>query len=187
MEGQEKKHKEVADQEKGSPADFEGKTEDDAIPREVISKSDDPEMRTVPAYKPPHHYSENQRFVCQIRGIVDAGIDEQFASGKPVVFSDRICQEVGLEYSTLEALFFQIQDVPIKEYILTRKVEKVKEVLVYADCPLQEIARLLGFEGTARLSRELKKHTGYGPDHYIGIRQEKLSVISEAAKGKGAA
>jgi len=180
MEGQEKKHKEVADQEKGSPADFEGKTEDDAIPREVISKSDDPEMRTVPAYKPPHHYSENQRFVCQIRGIVDAGIDEQFASGKPVVFSDRICQEVGQEYGTLDALFFQIQDVRIEKYILTRKVEKVKEVLVYTDCPLPEITRLLGFDNVGHLSRLLKKHTGYTFEYFVNIRREKLAVMEKS-------
>ena len=179
MEGQEKKHKAGADQEKGSPANFEGKTEDDAIPREVISKSDDPEMRTVPAYKSPHDYSENQRFVCQIRRIVDAGINEQFASGKPVVFSDRICQEVGQEYGTLDALFFQIQDVRIEKYILTRKVEKIKEVLVYTDCPLPEIARLLGFDSVGQLSRILKIHTGYTFEYFVNIRREKLAVMEK--------
>ena len=151
MKAQGKKHKEAANQVKDSSAIFEGKTEDYFVRKEVITKTDDPEKRAMSAYKPPHSYSENQRFVSQIRSIVDAGIDEQFASGNPIIFSNRISQEYGQEYGTLEALFFQIQDVRIEEYILTRKVEKVKEVLVYTACLQPEINRLLGFDNVGQL------------------------------------
>lgn len=185
MEAQGKKHKKTADQEKDSLANFEGKTEDYAIRREVISKTDDPEKRVMSAYKPQHYYSENQRFVSQIRHIVDAGMDEQFASGNPVDFSGRISKELKHEYGTLEALFFQIQDVRIEKYILTRKVEKVKEVLVYTDCPLPEIARLLDFKNVAQLSRVLKKHTGYTFEYFVNIRREKLAVMQKVGENRG--
>ncbi|MBU1823096.1 MAG: AraC family transcriptional regulator [Bacteroidetes bacterium] len=185
MRAQGKKHKEAAERQEDSSAIFEGKTGDSAVRKEVITRTGNSEKRGMCVDKPQHSLSENQRFISQIRLVVDAGIDEQFSSGSPVVFPDRISQEFGLEYSTLEALFFQIQDVPIEKYILTRKVEKVKEVLVYADCPLQEIARLLGFEETARLSREFKKHTAYGPDYYIRIRQERLLAINKSGGTQG--
>lgn len=185
MEAQERKHKETADQEKDSPTNFKGKTEDHAILREVISKTDDPEKRTMSAFKSQHDYSENPRFISQIRSIVDAGIDEQFAIGNPVDFSDRISKELKQDYGTVEALFFQIQDIPLKEYMLTRKVEKIKEVLVYTDCPLPEIARLLDFYNVAQLSRVLKKHTGYTFEYFVNIRREKLAVMHEAGEKRG--
>ena len=94
-------------------------------------------------------------------------------------FQTRISQEFGQEYGTLESLFFQIQDVRIKEYILTRKVEKVKEILVYTDCPLPEITRLLGFDSVAQLSRVLKKYTGYTFEYFVNIRREKLAVMQK--------
>ena len=179
MKAQGKKQKESADQEKDSPAIFEGKTEDYSIRKEVITRTGGTVKRAMSAYKPQHSYSENQRFVSQIRRIIDAGIDVQFASGNPVDFSDQISQKFGQEYGTLEALFFQIQDVRIEKYILTRKVEKVKEVLVYTDCPLPEIVRLLGFDNVGQLSRLLKIHTGYTFEYFVNIRREKLAVMEK--------
>jgi AraC-like DNA-binding protein len=158
-----------------------------SVGKETTAPSDEPVNNSNYAPKPRHFRSENQRFVSRIRSVVDAGIEDQASGENPVVFSERISKEFGLEYGLLEQLFLLVEDTTLERFILSRKIEKVKEILVYTDKPLSETARTLGFEGTARLSQELKKHTGYGPDYYAGIRQEKLSVIREAAKGRGSA
>ncbi|MFB9296940.1 helix-turn-helix domain-containing protein [Persicitalea jodogahamensis] len=135
--------------------------------------------------KPQHSCSENQQFISQMRRVVDATIDEQFASGNSVNFSDRISEGFGQEYDLLEALFFQIQDVSLEEYILTRKIEKTKEVLVYTDCPMPEIARLLDFDNVAHLTRILKKYTGYNFEHFVNIRREKRAIMDKAGENGG--
>ena len=119
-----------------------------------------------------------------MRCVVDASIEDQALGENPVTFSERISKEFNLEFGLVEQLFLYVEDTTLDRFVLSRKIEKVKELLVYTDMSLGEIARTLGFEGTARLSRELKNHTGYGPDHYVGIRREKLSVINEAARGR---
>lgn len=124
----------------------------------------------------------NQQFASQVRAVVDAGLDEQFISGYPIVFSELISKEFHQEYSLVNALFYQMQECTLEEYILSRKIEKVKEGLVYTDRSLPEIARVLGFENVQRLDRELSKHTGCAPDYYLKIRQEKLLVMGQKNK-----
>lgn len=121
--------------------------------------------------------SNNQQFVSQVRAVVDAGLDEQFMSGNPIVFSELISKEFHQEYSLMNALFYQVQDCTLEEYILSRKIEKVKEGLVYTVRSLSEIALALDFKSEEHLVRELRRHTGYAPDHYTKIRQDKLLVM----------
>ena len=143
-----------------------------------------PGQQTKQEHKPQRSCSKNQQFVSQVRAVVDAGLDEQFMSGNPIVFSELLSKEFQQEYSLMNALFYQIQDCTLEEYILSRKMEKVKEGLVYTDRSLSEIARALGFGNVQRLDRELSRHTGYAPDYYLKIRQEKLLVMCQKNKIK---
>ena len=105
-------------------------------------------------------------------------------SGNPIVSSELSSKEFQQQYSLMNASFYQIQDCTLEEYILSRKMEKVKEGLVYTDRSLSEIARALGFGNMQRLDRELSRHTGYAPDYYLKIRQEKLLVMGQKNKIK---
>ncbi len=125
---------------------------------------------------------KKQQFVNQMRAVVDAGVDEQFTTGSTVVFSELIREDFQREYSLIDALFYQIQDCTLEEYILSRKIEKVKEGLVYTDISPTEIARVLDFKNEEHLVRGLREHTGYAPDHYTKIKQEKLLIMEQKTK-----
>lgn len=126
--------------------------------------------------------SENQRFVTVVRRAIDAVIAERFGSDRPAKFSERISEETGQDYDLVSALYFQIQDVEIEEYIESRKVEKAKEALVYTDCLLPEIARLLDFETVTRFCQAMSKHTGHTIDYFTNVRREKLEIMHRAEK-----
>lgn len=166
------------------PRASNGGLSENGFSQKILASDVYPAQQTNQEYKPQRSCSKNQQFVSQMRAVVDVGVDEQFTTGNLVVFSELISDVLQQEYSLLNALFYQIQDCTLEEYILSRKIEKVKEGLVYTDRSLSEIARVLGFENVQRLDRELSRHTGYAPDYYLKIRQEKLLLMDRINKVK---
>lgn len=88
-------------------------------------------------------------------------------------FSHFISQKVNYDYNYLSVLFSEVQGVTIEKYIISQKIERVKELLVYEDMPLSEIAIKLHYSSVAHLSSQFKKQTGLTPSHFKEIRQKK--------------
>lgn len=122
-------------------------------------------------------YDKNQQLINQIKHVVERGIQEQFETGNPVKFSRLISQELHKDYDSLSALFSLTQGATLEKFIISRKIEKVKEFLAYTDKSLTDIAYTLGYSSVAYLSRQLKEHTGFGSSHYKKIRQDKLAIL----------
>lgn len=90
-------------------------------------------------------------------------------------FSEVLSQELRKDYSYLSNLFSDVEGITIEKYIINQKIEKVKELLVYAELNLSEIAFRLGYSSVAHLSAQFKKITGLTPTHFkkIGSRHRK--------------
>jgi len=90
-------------------------------------------------------------------------------------FSDIIASELHYDYPYLSKLFSEIEGITIEHYIIEQKIEKVKELLVYDELSLSEIADKLGYSSIAHLSAQFKKNTGLPPSHFkrIGLSQRK--------------
>lgn len=124
-------------------------------------------------------YDKDQQLINQIKFAVERGIREQFETGKPVKFSAFIVDELHKDYDSLSALFSLMQNVTLEKFIISKKIEKVIELLVYTDKSLTDIAYTLGYSSVAHLSRQLKKHTGLGSSYYKKVRQDKLAIIQQ--------
>lgn len=70
------------------------------------------------------------------------------------------------DYSYLSNLFSDVEGITIEKYIINQKIEKVKELLVYDELNLSEIAYKLGYSSVAHLSLQFKKITGLTPSHF---------------------
>ena len=78
-------------------------------------------------------------------------------------WSDLISSELNYEYNYLSNLFSSVEGTTIENYIIRQKIEKVKELLVYDELTLSEIAWKLGYSSVAHLSSQFKKITGFTP------------------------
>jgi YesN/AraC family two-component response regulator len=91
-----------------------------------------------------------------------------------ITLSQHISDTVNLEYNYLSHLFSVIEGVTIEQHFIKLRVEKVKELLVYDELALGEIAFQLGYSSVAHLSGQFKKITGLTPSYFRTLKNQKL-------------
>ncbi|SHF82845.1 helix-turn-helix domain-containing protein [Chryseobacterium sp. OV279] len=124
-------------------------------------------------------YSKNQKTIDQIKDTVEKGIQQQLYTGNPVKFSALLSNELHKDYDSLSSLFSSSEGCTLERFIISRKIEKVKELLVYTNQSMSEIAYALGYSSPAHLSNQLKKYTGFTSSYYKQIRLDKMTIIQE--------
>lgn len=129
-------------------------------------------------------HDKNEQLISQIKLAVERGINEQSETGDPVKFSKWISEELNRDYDSLSAMFSITQGNTLEKYIIQKKIEEVKSLLVYTDKSLTEIANILGYSSVAYLSSQLKKYTGFDYAYYKSVRQDKLAIIQKSLKHK---
>lgn len=127
-------------------------------------------------------YDKNEQLIGQIKLSVERGINEQSETGEPVKFSKWISEELHRDYDSLSAIFSLTQGNTLEQYIIQKKIEEVKAMLVYTDQSLTAIAHTLGYSSVAYLSRQLKKYTGFDFAYYKGVRVAKLAIIQQTKR-----
>lgn len=83
------------------------------------------------------------------------------------------------DYNYLSNLFSEVEGTTIEKYFIAQKIEKVKELLVYDELTLSEIAFRLNYSSVAYLSNQFKKITGLTPSHFKQIREVKRKPLDE--------
>lgn len=81
----------------------------------------------------------------------------------PVIFSELLANTLHRDYSGLSKLFSITEGITIEQFIILQKTEKVKELLLYNQLTLSEIADILGYSSVAHLSAQFRKSTGLTP------------------------
>lgn len=113
----------------------------------------------------------------RIKTLVIEMIHYQKEKAAHVNFSDFIAGELGHDYSYLSHLFSSVEGITLEKYIILQKIEKVKELLVYDELNLNEIAFQLGYSSVQHLSSQFKKVTGLTPSHFKSIRENKRKPL----------
>ena len=83
------------------------------------------------------------------------------------------------DYSYLSNLFSEVENTTIEQYYIAQKIEKVKELLIYDELTLSEIAYSLNYSSVAYLSNQFKKVTGFSPSHFKQLKQKKRKSLDE--------
>jgi AraC-like DNA-binding protein len=96
-----------------------------------------------------------------------------------VNLSDFLSDKVHLDYHYLSDLFSEVTGSTIEKYFIAQKVERVKELLVYDELSLNEIALQMNYSSAAHLSAQFKKVTGFTPGYYKKIRENKRKPLDE--------
>lgn len=95
-------------------------------------------------------------------------------------FSTIIARDLHRDYSYLSNLFSEVEGKTIEKYVIHQKIEKVKELIVYDELNLNEIAEKLGYSSVAYLSGQFKKITGLTPSQFkhLGSNRDRKSLDS---------
>lgn len=91
--------------------------------------------------------------------------------------SDYLLERINYDYSYLSRLFSSVEGITIEKYIISQKIEKVKELLVYDELTLNEISYLLGYSSVQHLSKQFKKITGLTPSHFKKLKENKRKPL----------
>lgn len=96
-----------------------------------------------------------------------------------VNFSDFISEKLNYDYTYLANLFSEVQGTTIERFIINHKIERVKELIIYDDLNLTEIAWKMHYSSVAHLSNQFKKITGLTPTHFKNLKNKRRSPIEE--------
>lgn len=93
--------------------------------------------------------------------------------------SSYLSAELRQDYSTLSKLFSEKEGVTIEHYFIAQKIDLAKELLIYSEMTLSEIAIQLNYSNVAHLSNQFKKTTGFTSSHFKQLKVKKKKQIGE--------
>lgn len=96
-----------------------------------------------------------------------------------VNYSDHISEKLGYDYTYLANTFSEVKGITIQQFIILHKIERVKELLIYDELTLSEIAYKLHYSSGAHLSTQFKKITGLTPSFYKKLKEKRKGNLED--------
>jgi len=93
--------------------------------------------------------------------------------------SELLSERLHYEYGYLSSLFSESEGTTIEKYFIAQKIERVKELLVYEEKTLSEIADELHYSSVAHLSNQFKRVTGLTPTYFRQLGDRKRIPLDE--------
>lgn len=90
-----------------------------------------------------------------------------------------ITSKIHQDYNYLSNLFSEVEGTTIEKYFIAQRIERVKELLVYDELSLSQIADKLGYSSVAYLSNQFKKITGFTPSYFKTLKEKKRRNIED--------
>ena len=101
-----------------------------------------------------------------------------YSDEKPIVnFSSYLSEKLNYDYHYLSNLFSEVKGITIEHYIIAHKIELAKELLLYNELTLTEIAAKLHYSNVAHLSTQFKKVTGLTPSFFKQMKHKRLNAL----------
>lgn len=113
------------------------------------------------------------RIIQQIKNLVnEAQAQQRYAEGR-LKYSQLLSGALNINYDALSSIFSRTEGVTLESYIINRRIDKIKEYLVYTNLSLTQIAYLTGYSSVFHLSRQFKTQTSYTPSHFRKLEKER--------------
>lgn len=94
-------------------------------------------------------------------------------------FSDFLSEKLNHDYTYMANLFSDVEGTTIEQFIISHKIERVKELIIYNEVNLTEIAYMMHYSSVAHLSNQFKKVTGFTPSHFKQLKDKRRSPIED--------
>jgi YesN/AraC family two-component response regulator len=97
----------------------------------------------------------------------------------PVNFSVYLSEKLNHDYTYMANIFSEVQGTTIEKFIISHKIERVKELLLYNELNLTEIADLMHYSSVAHLSAQFRKVTGLTPSCFKQLKGVRRTMLEE--------
>jgi AraC-like DNA-binding protein len=94
-------------------------------------------------------------------------------------FSVFISEKLNHDYTYLANLFSEVQGMTIEQFIISHKIERIKELIIYGEENITEIAWRMNYSSVAHLSNQFKKVTGLSPSHFKLLKDKRRSPLED--------
>ena len=121
---------------------------------------------------------KRQKLIEQIKTIIIQEVHHTQEQPK-YNYSHLISEKLQHQYSYLSNLFSEVEGITIEHYIMQQKIEKVKELLIYDELNLSQIAFDMGYSSVAHLSAQFKKITGLTPSQFKRLRHKDRTPLDK--------
>ncbi len=114
----------------------------------------------------------------RIKGII---VEMVHNADEPIKtnFSDYLSEKLLHNYTYLANLFSEVQGTTIERYIIAHKIERIKELIIYGELNMTEIAYKMNYSSVAHLSNQFKKMTGVTPSYFKQLKDKRRSPIDD--------
>ncbi|CAD5264782.1 MULTISPECIES: AraC family transcriptional regulator [unclassified Imperialibacter] len=119
---------------------------------------------------------KNEKLLSQIKQSIEEWLSKNGDGARTAKLSSYLSGQLGKNYDSLSEFFVTHEGNTIERYVIALRIEKVKELLVYTDLSLSEIAFKTGFSSAHHLSFQFKKTTGLNTSAYKPLRSVKLKA-----------
>ena len=96
-----------------------------------------------------------------------------------VNFSHYLSEKLNHDYTYLANLFSEVQGTTIEQFIIAHKIERIKELIIYDELNITEIAWKMHYSSVAHLSNQFKKMTGLSPSHFKKLKDRRRNPIED--------
>ncbi len=94
-------------------------------------------------------------------------------------FSNYLSEKLSHDYTYMANLFSEVQGTTIEQFLISHKVERIKELIIYGELNITEIAWKMNYSSVAHLSNQFKKVTGLSPSHFKQLKDKRRSPIED--------
>lgn len=92
-------------------------------------------------------------------------------------FSNYLSEKLHYDYTYLANLFSEVQGTTIEQFLISHKIERIKELIIYGELNITEIAWKMNYSSVAHLSNQFKKITGLSPSHFKKLKDKRRKPI----------
>ena len=97
-------------------------------------------------------------------------------------YSDYIAEKLNHDYTYLSNIFSEVRGMTIQQFIIIHKVERIKELIIYDELNITEIAHKMNYSSVAHLSNQFKKITGLTPSHFKNLKDKRRTPIENIGR-----
>ena len=113
----------------------------------------------------------------QIKGVI---VELIHYDGEPAKlnFSVYLSQKLNHDYTYMANLFSEVEGINVEQYLITHKIERVKELLMFDSCSLTDISYKMRYSSVAHLCNQFKKITGFTPTHFKKMKRQDTNPVN---------
>lgn len=116
------------------------------------------------------------KLVKDVKSLVNEVYSGDFDFPEGFRFSGLAAKKLDRDYDTISSTFSLMENSTLEKYIISYRVEKIKELMVYTENTLADISFKLGFNSVAHLSRQFKEQTGMTPSQFKQLLKNEIEA-----------